>query len=492
MLIRVLLMVEPAPLRRRIQRQVTDPHTLVSTLRNRKAFWSEVSRHTFDLLILNRAMFQDPTNNLIGTVRALPDEPEVIVLCEREDPEERAALLQAGAYAVIYEGLTDQALSGALGTLIFRRREESLRHLRADRLAQRPSLRDFVSGSPAMQAFMSVVYRVLPVDSSLLILGETGVGKERLARALHNEGPRFRGPFTQVNCAALPETLLESELFGHKEGAFTGAVRTRRGCFELAHGGTIFLDEICELSVALQAKLLQVLQDRSIRPVGSEKSIDVDVRVIAATNRDIEEEIKAKRFREDLYYRLSVVSLKIPPLRERREDIPELVESYLEHFRSRFGRSITGVREDATSSLARYDWPGNVRELINVMERAVLLCTGEEITLAEMPEIISRLPGDVRSGTAPAGSPAVSDCLLPERLIKKPWREVRKEMVNVFEKQYVAGLLRLTGGRVGETARRAGMEPRSLHEKMKRHGLRKEDFRRQDVSASDEQDHGRS
>ena len=220
--------------------------------------------------------------------------------------------------------------------------------------------------------------------------------------------------------------------------------------------------------------------------MGSEKSIDVDVRVIAATNRDIEEEIKARRFREDLYYRLSVVSIKIPPLRERREDIPELLESYLEHFCGRFTRSITRVREDAKSSLVRYDWPGNVRELINVMERAVLLCTGEEITLAEMPEIISRLPGDAHSGTAPAGSPVVSDCLLPARLIKKPWREVRKEMVNVFEKQYVAGLLRLTGGRVGETARRAGMEPRSLHEKMKRHGLRKEDFRRQDASPSDE------
>ncbi len=491
MLIRILVMVEPAPLRRRIQRQVRDPHTLVSTLGSRKAFWSEMSRQTFDLLILNRTAFQDPPSNLIGTVRALPEEPEVVVLCEREDPEERAALLEAGAYAVIYEGLTDPALAGALGTLISRRREESLRHLRADRLAQVPSLRDFVSASTAMQAFMSVVYRVLPVDSSLLILGETGVGKERLARALHNEGPRSRGPFMQVNCAALPEPLLESELFGHKEGAFTGAVRTRRGCFELAHRGTIFLDEICELPVPLQAKLLQVLQDRSIRPVGSETSIDVDVRVIAATNRDIEDEIKTKRFREDLYYRLSVVSLTIPPLRERREDIPELLESYREHFCSRFGRSIGRTPEDVESALIRYPWPGNVRELINVMERAVLLCTGDEITLAELPEIIGRRPADEQAGSAPAGSPVVSDCLLPERFIQKPWRQVRKEMVRVFEKQYVAGLLRLTGGRIGETARLAGMEPRSLHEKMKRHGLSKEDFRRQDGSPSDEQAHRR-
>lgn len=489
MLIRVLLRVEPASLRRRIQRQIKDPHTRVGSLRSSKSFWSEMSRHTFDLLILNRSLFRSQPSDLIGTVRGLPDEPEVVVLCEREDPEERAALLEAGAYAVIYEGLADQALAGALGTLISRRREESLRRLRNDRLTQAPSLRDFVSASPAMQAFMSVVYRVLPVDSSLLILGETGVGKERLARALHNEGPRSRGPFTQVNCAALPETLLESELFGHTEGAFTGAVRTRRGCFELAHRGTIFLDEICELPVTLQAKLLQVLQDRSIRPVGGEESVDVDVRVIAATNRDIEEEIKAKRFREDLYYRLSVVSLTIPPLRERREDIPELLESYREHFCGRFGRSIDTIREDAGACLVRYAWPGNVRELTNVMERAVLLCTGDEITLAELPEVIGRRPGLERAGTAPAGSAAVPAFPLPEGLIGKPWRKVRKEMVDELEKQYVAGLLRRTGGRVGETARRAGMEPRSLHEKMKKHGLRKEDFRRQEESPSEERDH---
>lgn len=482
MLIRVLIMVEPASLRRRIQRQITDPHTLVSPIKSKKGFWSEISCHAFDFLIVKWETLRDPLETFIGTVRALPDEPEVVVLCEREDPEKRASLLAAGAYAVIYEGLPDQALAGALGTLITRRREESMRRLRADRLAQAPSLRDFVSASPAMQAFLSVVHRVLSADSSLLILGETGVGKERLARALHNEGPRSRGPFMQVNCAALPETLLESELFGHKEGAFTGAVRTRRGCFELAHKGTIFLDEICELPVALQAKLLQALQDRSIRPVGSETPVDVDVRVMAATNRDIEEEIKAKRFREDLYYRLSVVSLKIPPLRERREDIPELAESYLEHFRTRLGRPVNGIREDAKASLVRYGWPGNVRELINVIERAVLLCPGEEITLAEMPEVISRATSMEPPGAAPMPSPPLSDGLLPERFLKKPWRRVRREMVSALEKQYLGGLLRLTGGRVGETARRAGMAPRSLHGKMKKHGLRKEDFRPQDDS----------
>ena len=491
MLIRVLLMVEPPPLRRRVQRQITDPHTLVSVLRKRKALWVEMSRHTFDLLILTRDAFQDPPANFLGTVRALPDDPEVVVLCEREDPEERAALLAAGAYAVIYEGLPDQALAGALGALISRRREQSLQRLRAERFGQRPSLRDFVSASPAMQAFMSVVYRVLPVDSSLLILGETGVGKERLARALHNEGPRSQGPFTQVNCAALPETLLESELFGHKEGAFTGAVRARRGCFELAHRGTIFLDEICELPVALQAKLLQVLQDRSIRPVGSETSVDVDVRVIAATNRDIEDEIRTRRFREDLYYRLSVVSLKIPPLRERREDIPELLDSYLEHFCTRFGRSIAGIREEAKASLIRYDWPGNVRELINAMERAVLLCPGDEITVAELPQMISQLPADARPAAAWSALQALPQGLLTERFVKRPWKEVRKETLALFERQYLTELLRLTGGRVGETARRAGMEPRSLHEKMKRYGLRKEDFRREEGLEADEQAHRR-
>ena len=308
-----------------------------------------------------------------------------------------------------------------------------------------------------------------------LILGETGVGKERLARAIHNEGPRSKAPFITVNCAALPETLLESELFGHEEGAFTGAVRARRGYFELANGGTIFLDEIGEMPLHLQAKLLQVLQDRTLRPIGSEKIVEIDVRVIAATNRDLKEEIKIKRFREDLYYRLSVVSLTIPPLSERRQDIPLLIDSYIDHFCTRFGRPLKKASKDAQAVLVGYEWPGNVRELINVIERALILCSGEEITLLDLPDNIYHGTVATAESTVVAHKDGIPN--LPLRLwLNMPWRDARNKMLEDFERRYLEGLLEETGGRIGETARRAGMSPRSLHQKMKHHGLRKEDF----------------
>jgi transcriptional regulator with PAS, ATPase and Fis domain len=237
------------------------------------------------------------------------------------------------------------------------------------------------------------------------------VGKERLARAIHAESRRSKGPFVAVNCAALSESLLESEPFGHEEGAFTGATRSHRGCFEIAHKGVIFLDEIGELPNHLQVKLLRALQDREITRVGSEQSFQVDVRMMAATNRDPREEVKTKRLREDLYYRLNVVTLTIPPLRQRSEDIPDIVASYLPWLRPRVGRDVTSIAPEALEALAHYSWPGNVRELINVIERAMLLCEGEQIRLADLPDTI-RLP-QAGSGTraSPLSRPAHSTTL---------------------------------------------------------------------------------
>jgi DNA-binding NtrC family response regulator len=334
-----------------------------------------------------------------------------------------------------------------------------------------PRLGDFVSESPTMQAFMRTVRRVVPSSSSLLILGETGAGKERLAMAIHGEGPRSDGPFIAVNCGALPDTLLESELFGHEEGAFTGATRDRRGMFELAHRGTIFLDEIGEMPLHLQVKLLRVLQDRRIQRLGSERAVDVDVRVIAASNRDIEADVDAKQFRRDLYYRLSVVTLTIPALRERREDIPALVQNYVEYLRPQVGRDVNAIDDDVLEALTRYAWPGNVRELINVLERAMLLCDDDTIALHDLPQTIAELA----AGGAAAGD-ATSPGGFPASWLRGPIREGREQAVAAFEKTYLTGLLRDTGGRVGETAARAGIEPRSLYDKMRKYNLRKEDF----------------
>ncbi|HJS74504.1 MAG TPA: sigma-54 dependent transcriptional regulator [Vicinamibacteria bacterium] len=421
----------------------------------------KVAQGDYDLLLVERVLLgEDPASALA----ALPEHPAVVVLSEQDLPRDRAELIAAGAHAVLWLGLEDEILSPALFSLAKRKG--------APHGGSRSKLDDFASTSASMQKFLRLARRVVKSDSALLILGETGVGKERLARSIHSESARSEGPFVTVNCGALPENLLESELFGHEEGAFTGAVRARRGYFELAHRGTIFLDEIGEMPLHLQVKLLRVLEDKRIQRVGSERSIEADVRIMAATNRDLKKEMEAHRFRADLYYRLAVVTLTVPPLRERREDIAELARGFLDRIRRQLGRPVTGFHPDAFEALLRHDWPGNVRELINVIERAVLLAPGNQIQVS-----------DFRGGetwadreTAPSSPPP-----LPERLdgrFDRPLEEAREEVSSAFERDYIEHMLRLCRGRVGEAARKSGVNERTLYAMMRRHGLRKEDFRR--------------
>ena len=476
MLPRILLIIDDSGLRGELRRALTRPGVIVHSRRAADRLWERAARASSDLVVMAQSLVPEPAGETVRLLRELPESPEVVVLSEREDPAERAGLLAAGCEAVLSTGLPIDQLTNVLWAMLEKRRERADRRFAVGRDVARPRLTDFVSSSAAMQAFMSVVARVVHSNTSLLLLGETGVGKERLARAIHAEGPRAQGPFVTVNCGALPDALLESELFGHEEGAFTGATRTRRGSFELAHGGTLFLDEIGEVPHHLQVKLLRALQEHEIQPVGSEKPIKLDVRVVAATNRDLAAEVEAKQFRRDLFYRLSVVTLTIPPLRERREDIPELVESYIEHFGSQVPSDVSGIADDALDALLRYSWPGNVRELINVIERGVLLSSEDEITLDDLPESIS--------GRQAASGSLVASLLhahgadaLPEECLDKPLSEARTEFLSAFERCYLAGLLRASGGRIGETAKRAGIQPRSLYDKMKRYGLRKEDFK---------------
>jgi two-component system, NtrC family, response regulator AtoC len=476
MLGRVLLAIEDARLRARVRRTATQADMLVESVENRDKLWATLAQQASDMLVVSRTLIPEPASDSIASFRGLPDSPEVVVLDDSSDPEDRARLIAAGCYAVLDQELSSSSLRDVLRTILGRRRDEATSGLTARRSMTDPRLSDFITTSPAMQAFMELVHRVVASDTSLLILGETGVGKEHLARAIHAESPRSRGPFIAVNCGALTETLLESELFGHEEGSFTGATRSRRGCFELAHKGVVFLDEIGELPQHLQVKLLHVLQRREIQRVGGETPIGIDVRVMAATNRDITEEVEARRFRPDLYYRLSVVTLAIPPLRERNEDIEVLVESYLEYFRAHIRRNILRITPEALEALRAYDWPGNVRELVNIIERAMLLATGEEIRLEDLPESIRRLRSGAALSAGIAAAPA-SSSELPKSWLAKPLRTARREVLDNFERNYLAGLLRETGGRIDETARRAGIEPRSLFDKLKQHGLRKEDFR---------------
>ncbi|MEZ4416679.1 MAG: sigma-54 dependent transcriptional regulator [Gemmatimonadota bacterium] len=439
---------------------------VIAEARTVRQVWSSLKRESFDLLICTAADLPEPVTETVSALRAAPDAPEVVLLTNEEDAEERTRLTAAGALDVLVRHLPDRALRGAFDALVRRRRAQLQR--RTDGTEQEFRFGDFASSSPAMEELLSLAERVARSDASLLILGETGVGKEWLAHAIHTESARADGPFVAVNCSALPDTLLESELFGHVEGAFTGAVRSRRGYFELAHEGTLFLDEIGDMPLALQTKLLRALQERRIHPLGGERSIPVDVRIMAATNRNLEEAMEAGDFRPDLYFRLGVVTLTVPPLRERREDIEELVNAYCERFSDQFGRHLTGTDAAAMEALERYTWPGNVRELINVMERAVLLAPGPKLSLADLPAQISgALPPEMRGPEPPR----------LESLVRQPLDEARDRLVSWLESAYLERVLSETRGRVGQAAERAGVSTRTLYNKMQQYGLDKADFR---------------
>jgi two-component system response regulator AtoC len=320
--------------------------------------------------------------------------------------------------------------------------------------------RPIVAASPGMIAVLELLERAAEFKSTVLLTGESGTGKEVLARAIHAQSPRRDEAFVAVNCAAIPEALLESELFGHVKGAFTGADRTRRGLFVEADGGTLFLDEIGELPVALQAKLLRVLQEEEVRPVGDAKSRKVDVRVIAATARELEQDVAAGRFREDLFYRLNVVRVKVPPLRERKQDIPLLADHFLARFREQLGRPVRTIDDDALERLLAYRWPGNARELENVIERAVILAEGERLTARELPEGVAR--------ASAGGAGAEADGAMPSDDSDLSLRRARRAM----ERDWIVRALRACQGNRTHAARRLQISHRALLYKLKEYGIR--------------------
>ena len=471
MLLRTLVVAHPGKQRSRTVAALDEVESLITTVDSVAGLRAELARKPFDLVVVSREALPDLSSTLVEEMRSVPESPEVVVVTEIEDAQERGQLLAAGCLAVVYEGLEGDTFRDVVRTVAERRLAVASQRIQAVP-NEDYRLGDYATSSPAMREFLKTARRVASKDCTLLLAGETGVGKGLLARSIHNEGPRSEMPFIAVNCGALNETLLESELFGHEKGAFTGAARARRGFFELSHTGTIFLDEVGELPLHLQVKLLRVLEDRTVHPLGSETSIKVDTRIIAATNKDLPAEIERKRFRSDLFYRLNVVSLTLPPLRERREDIPELARSYVDHFRIKTGGEATEISSEAMEALLRHPWPGNLRELINAIERAVIMTSAQEIQVEDLPlevqEVAPPVSKDMEAAKLDDPDPAWLD---------RAWSEVRRQVLEETELRYITGILRETQGRVGETAKRAGMDPRSLHEKMRKYGLKKEAFR---------------
>ena len=326
--------------------------------------------------------------DLLSTLKAKGNDATVIVMSAYGNMDLALDAMKAGAYDYVQKPFKPDevvlALRKAEERELLRRENRALR----DEIRKEHRFEDILAKSARMQEIFRTITKIAEYKTTVLVTGESGVGKELVARAIHRRSTRRGGPFVAVNCGAIPENLLESELFGHKKGAFTDAVHDRRGLFEEANAGTLFLDEIGELPLGLQVKLLRVLEDEKIRRVGETRDVQVDVRIITATHRDLQNETKAGRFREDLFYRLNVLPIHCPPLRERRDDIPLLIDHFVARNNSRLGTSIRGLDTETRRLLYEYAWPGNVRELENTIERAMVLAEGEQIIAADLPERI--------------------------------------------------------------------------------------------------------
>jgi two-component system response regulator AtoC len=403
-----------------------------------------LDRESFHLMFTDLKMPGLDGMSLLRKTRAESPETEVVVLTAHGTVAGAVEAMKLGAFDYL-----DKPLSGPDELRLVASRAMERRHLRED--AQR--MRTPENGEPAivardrsMQAVLGQVRKVATTDATVLLLGESGTGKEVLSRALHRESRRAAGPFVAVNCAAISDSLLESEMFGHEKGAFTGAVSSHRGRFELADGGTLFLDEVGELRPQLQAKLLRILQERRFERVGGTRTIEVDVRIVAATNSDLTEAMRAGRFREDLYHRLAVFPIRIPPLRERLADIIPLAEDLLARIARQLGRPTLSLDEAARARLASYAWPGNVRELGNVLERAAILAEGTVLGA----ELI--LTGPTASVSQSTGS-------------------VAAEKLEDMEKDAIRRMLALTGGNRKQTAARLGIGLRTLYDKLKVYDL---------------------
>lgn len=410
-----------------------------------------VRQKPFDLILMDIRMVRVSGLEALAEIKKLNPAIPIVIMTAYASVETAVKALKEGAYDYLTKPLDFDELKFTIERAMEHTSlKEENRHLR-ESLASQFNRQNLIGRSPAMARLMDTIAQVAPSEATVLITGESGTGKEMIAGAIHFNSLRKDGPFVKINCAAITETLLESELFGHEKGAFTGADRRKEGKFRQAEGGTIFLDEVSEMSPAMQVKLLRVLQEREITRVGGDEVIKVDVRVIAATNKDLLQEMEAGRFRDDLYYRLNVVTINVPPLRERREDIPLIAQHFLKMFAEKNHKSIKGFTPQVMDRLLKYNWPGNVRELMNAVERGVVLSRSDYLNKGELVL-------------------ALRDHILLEEAssLKVSTEEMPLEAV---EKEAIMKTLEMAGGNKSEAARRLGITRRTLHMKLKKYGM---------------------
>ncbi len=408
----------------------------------------ELQQHEFELLLTDLRMKGVDGMALLRRAKALQPECEVIVITGHATLDSAVEAMKDGAFHYIAKPYrldeVRQVVKGALDVVLLKRENRDLKR----RIEGYEGSLNIVTQDAAMLRLLDTARQVGPTDCNVLVTGESGTGKELLARYVHTHSGRAGGRFVAVNCGALQEELLANELFGHEKGAFTGAERQKRGLIEMAEGGTLFLDEVTEMSPAMQVKLLRVLQERELLRVGGTEPVAIDVRFIAATNRDLQESVTNGRFRADLYFRLNVVNLALPPLRDRRDDVPLLALYFLKKFAQAMGKPVADLAPDALRLLSRYDYPGNVRELANLIERGVALARGQALELAHLPESLKNLTVRI---AAPAGGDLHS--------------------LEKNEAAYIAQVLEYTGGNRNQAADILGIDRVSLWRRIKRYGL---------------------
>jgi two-component system nitrogen regulation response regulator NtrX len=421
----------------------------VDTVDSGEACLERVVTQPYDVVLLDVWM---PGIDGLETLQRLRErrvDAEVVIISGHGNVESAVRAIKLGAFDFVEKPLSlDKAVLVVRHALRQRALEAENRDLRAQ-VDRRHTL---IGDSPVMQHLREQVLLAAPTNGRVLILGENGTGKEVVARTLHAHSRRRAAPFVDVNCAAIPEELIETELFGHARGAFTGAVADRRGRFEHAHGGTIFLDEIGDMSLKTQAKVLRALQEQVIQPVGGTATVKVDVRVVAATNKDLQDEIRAGRFREDLYFRLNVVPIFVPPLRDRADDVPRLAEHFMATLAGEYGRRVKRFAPEAMTRLQQHAWPGNVRELHNVVERLLIMASGDVVTLQDVAFV----------GDAPLAAPPVV-ATGPTT----PLAEARDR----FERDYILQVLAAHQGNISRTADALGVERSNLYKKMRGFGI---------------------
>jgi len=413
----------------------------------------QIRKNDVDIILTDFKMPGASGHDLLKQVHAIAPETTVVIMTAFGTIDGAVQAMRDGAYDYLTKPIDLKELDLLIQRIVERRQLISENRLLKQELAKKFSFEGIISQSPEMETVLNTAGRVAPSKASILIRGESGTGKELIARAIHFSSPRKEKPFIAVSCAALNENLLESEMFGHERGAFTGADKMRRGRFELADAGTIFLDEIGDVPLSVQVKLLRVLQEQRFERVGGTESIQVEVRVLAATNRNLEELIAQGKFREDLFYRLNVVMIDIPPLRNRRADIPPMIDYFLSQYKEEHRKKKLSFSKEAWETLLRYGYPGNVRELENIVQRAVILSRGDVIAKGDLPQALDRLAsedGSTRAGTNDS---------LPDR-------------VQRLEKELVLESLRVQNGNQSKAARSLGISERNLRYRLKKWGVR--------------------